>query len=69
MERIPQRPVGEGWGVSLVVVVARGGGERCTVHLGDEVGKVHRLDEGEVAPFGGEEVQVLFLGVGCGATG
>lgn len=30
---------------------------------------MHRLDEGEVAPFGGEEVQVFFLGVGCGATG
>ena len=51
----------------------KGGGRGgwYTIQLGDEVGEVHRLDEGEVAPFGGEEVQVFLLGVGCddGATG
>lgn len=64
----------EAWGRGkrgLVWRLGEKGGrvEVRTVHLGDEIGEVHRLNEGEVAPFGGEEVQVFFLGVGCGAAG
>ena len=42
-------------------------GEGRTVQFGDQVGEVHRLDEGKVAPVRCEEVHVLLLLAGCRA--